>query len=135
MRLLVGLLVGQLLRSFYNVWYDLPTNSVTSYPTNNRISWIWMRKKIGLNFTRNKCVCTFIWPMDENSTTYPTIVAMLPYLFIEPIIQQFSSFKDLFDLIKNDVKGKKVYKVRENNDRIMAYHNRASYHNRAFSYS
>ena len=67
--------------------------------------------------------------MDENSTTYPTIVAMLPYLFIEPIIQQFSSFKDLFDLIKNDVKGKRVYKVRENNDRIMAYHNRA------FSYS
>ena len=26
------------------LWYDLPTN----YPTNNRISWIWMRKKIGL---------------------------------------------------------------------------------------
>ena len=36
MRLLVGLLVGQLLPSFYIVWYDLPTNS----PTNNRISWI-----------------------------------------------------------------------------------------------
>ena len=66
---------------------------------------------------------------DGNSTTSITIVAMLPYLFIEPIIQQFSSFKDLFDLIKNDIKGRKVYKVRENNDRIMGYHNRA------FSYS
>jgi hypothetical protein len=48
MRLLVGLLVGQLLSSFFILWYDLPTNSLTNYPTNNRISWIWMRKKIGL---------------------------------------------------------------------------------------
>jgi hypothetical protein len=30
------------------VWYGLPTNSPTSYPSNNRISWISMRKKIGL---------------------------------------------------------------------------------------
>ena len=44
MQLLVGLLVGQLLPSFYIVWYDLPTN----YSTNNRISWIWMGKKIRL---------------------------------------------------------------------------------------
>ena len=49
MRLLVGLLVGQLLPSFFILWYDLPTNSLTNYPTNNRISWIWMRKKMGLN--------------------------------------------------------------------------------------
>jgi hypothetical protein len=48
MRLLVGLLVGQLLPSFFILWYDLPTNSLCNYPTNNRISWIWMRKKIGL---------------------------------------------------------------------------------------
>ena len=48
MRLLFELLVGWLLPSFYSVWYDLPTNSPTNYPTNNHISWIWMRKKIGL---------------------------------------------------------------------------------------
>ena len=48
MRLLVGLLVGQLLLSFFILCYDLPTNSLTNYPTNNRISWIWMRRKIGL---------------------------------------------------------------------------------------
>ena len=42
------LLVGQLLPSFFILWYDLPTNSLTNYPTNNCISWIWMRKKIGL---------------------------------------------------------------------------------------
>ena len=47
-RLLVGLLVGQLLLSFFILWYDLPTNSLTNYPTNNHISWIWMRKKMGL---------------------------------------------------------------------------------------
>ena len=50
MQLLVELLVGQLLPSFYIVWYDFPTNSLTNYPTINRISWIWMRKKIGLQF-------------------------------------------------------------------------------------
>jgi hypothetical protein len=50
MRLLVGLLVGQLLPSFFILWYDLPTNSLTNYPTDNRISWISMRKKIGLKF-------------------------------------------------------------------------------------
>ena len=45
-------------------------------------------------------------------------VAMLPYLIIEPIHQQFSSFKDLFDFIKNGSK------VRENNNnRNMEYHN------------
>ncbi len=48
MRLLVGLLVGQLLPSFFILWYDLPTNSLTNYPTNNRISWVWMRRKMGL---------------------------------------------------------------------------------------
>ena len=47
MRLLVGLLVDQLLPSFFILWYDLPINSLTNYPTNNHISWIWMRKKIG----------------------------------------------------------------------------------------
>jgi hypothetical protein len=47
-RLLVGLLVGQLLPSFFILWYDLPTNSLTNYPTNNRISWVWMRRKMGL---------------------------------------------------------------------------------------
>jgi hypothetical protein len=46
-RLLVGLLVGQLLPSFFILWYDLPTNSLTNYPTNNRISWVWMRRKMG----------------------------------------------------------------------------------------
>ena len=50
MQLLVGLLVGQLLPSFFILWYDLPTNSLTNYPTDNRISWISMRKKIGLKF-------------------------------------------------------------------------------------
>ena len=45
----VGLLVGQLLPFFYIVWDDLPTNnSLTNYPTNKHISWIWMRKKMGL---------------------------------------------------------------------------------------
>ena len=48
MRLLVGLLVGQLLPSFFILWYDLPTNNLTNYPTNNCISWIWMCKKMGL---------------------------------------------------------------------------------------
>ena len=48
MRLLVALLVGQLLPSFFILWYDLLANSLTNYPTNNRIRWIWMRKKIGL---------------------------------------------------------------------------------------
>ena len=48
MRLLVGLLVGQLLPSFFIVWYDLPPDSLTNYPTNNCINWIWMRKNIGL---------------------------------------------------------------------------------------
>ena len=38
----------QLLPSFFILWYDLPTNSLTNYPTDNRISWISMRKKIGL---------------------------------------------------------------------------------------
>ena len=32
----------------WNGLYDFPTNSPTNYPTNNHISWIWMRKKIGL---------------------------------------------------------------------------------------
>ena len=43
--ILVGLLVGLLLPSFYIVWYDLPTNKPTSYSTNKRISWIWTHKK------------------------------------------------------------------------------------------
>ena len=55
MLLLVGLLVGQLLPSFFTLWYDLPTNSLTNYSTNNRISWIWMRKKMGLN-TLKYCI-------------------------------------------------------------------------------
>ena len=52
MRLLIGLLVGQLLPSFFILWYDLPTNSLTYYPTNNCISWIWMRKKMGLEYKK-----------------------------------------------------------------------------------
>jgi hypothetical protein len=47
-RLLVGSLVGLLSPSFCFVWYDLPTNSPTSDPTNNRTNWIWMSKKMGL---------------------------------------------------------------------------------------
>jgi hypothetical protein len=47
-RLLFGSLVGLLLPSFCFVMYDLPTNSPTSDPTNNRTNWIWMSKKIGL---------------------------------------------------------------------------------------
>ena len=50
MQLLVGLLVGKLLPSFCLVWYDLLTNSPTNDPTNNRINWIWMSKKIGLYY-------------------------------------------------------------------------------------
>ena len=50
MRLLVGSLVGLLSPSFCFVWYDLPTNSPTSDPTNNRTNWIWMSKKMGLKF-------------------------------------------------------------------------------------
>ena len=49
MRLLVGLLM-----SFSIVWYDFPTNSPTNDTTNNRINWIWMSKKIGLQ-TRIYC--------------------------------------------------------------------------------
>ena len=56
------------------------------------------------------------------------VVAMLPYLFIEPIKQQFSSLKDLWDLVINDIKGKHVYKVQELGKRM-------SYDNGAFSYS
>ena len=49
MGLLVGLLVRLLVGKSYHTkqkdGYSLPTNSLT----NNRISWIWMRKKIGQN--------------------------------------------------------------------------------------
>ena len=56
------------------------------------------------------------------------VLAMLPYLLIEPIKQQFSSLKDFWDLIINDIKGKHVYKVQELGQRM-------SYDNGAFSYS
>ena len=49
MRLLVGSLVGLLVGKSYHTkqkdGYSLPTND----PTNNRIDWIWMSKKTGLN--------------------------------------------------------------------------------------
>ena len=48
MQLLVGSLVGPLVgKSYHTKRKDgdsLPTNA----PTNNRINWIWMSKKIGL---------------------------------------------------------------------------------------
>ena len=44
MRLLVGLLVGKSYHTKQKDVYSLPTND----PTNNRINWIWMSKKIGL---------------------------------------------------------------------------------------
>ena len=47
-RLLVESLVGQLVGKSYHTrekdGYSLPTNCLT----NNRISWVWMSKKIGL---------------------------------------------------------------------------------------
>ena len=50
MPLLVGSLVRLLVSKSYHTkqkdGYSLPTNSLT----NNRISWIWMSKKIGLYF-------------------------------------------------------------------------------------
>ena len=57
MQLLVGLLVAQLLPSFYIVWYDLPTNSPTNYPTNNRIGWIWMCISISAVFPSAFFLC------------------------------------------------------------------------------
>ena len=52
MQLLVGSLFGLLVSKSYHTrqkdGYSLPTND----PTNNRINWIWMSKKIGLKFER-----------------------------------------------------------------------------------
>ena len=54
MRLLVGLLVRLLVGKSYRTkqkdGYSLPTND----PTNNRINWIWVSKKIG-HYMRLKC--------------------------------------------------------------------------------
>ena len=41
-----GLLVGKSYHTRQKDGYSLPTND----PTNNRINWIWMSKKIGLNW-------------------------------------------------------------------------------------
>ena len=53
MRLLVGSLVRLLVGKSYHTkqkdGYSLPTND----PTSNRTNWIWMSKKIGLNFFLN----------------------------------------------------------------------------------
>ena len=62
MGLLVGSLVGLLVGKSYHTrqnsiqkdGYSLPTNS----PTNNRINWIWMSKKIGLKTTEENKILT-----------------------------------------------------------------------------
>ena len=58
MRLLVGSLVRLLVGKSYHTkqkdGYSLPTND----PTNNRINWIWMSKKMGLKLLYKVVIIT-----------------------------------------------------------------------------